>query len=502
MKITHVDRSGAPQAADLFGTLAALARDEVDDFPALRAHQRHPWHAFTVQVAALAMLQGESVTPLEDGDGWRALLHALAPPEAWELVVGDWSKPALLQPPADIEFDQKSFASTPDQLDTLLRTSRNHDLKSSRMAAGTDEDWLFSLVSVQTQDGRVGPGPGAFPISRMNGAHSARVAMSLRPAKDRPGTAFRRDLERLLKMRPQAERDAVSLGDVALVWTLPWDGSASLPFDRLDPLYIEICRRVRLVQKDGRIEAVLANSKTARIEAKALNGVTGDPWAPVEASGAKSWGISSQGFGYRKMVDLLDGAKIAPAPLARPDAADGEAGLTLRAAAVARGQGKTEGFHERVVPVPSAGVGLLRRSPDRVATVARERQERAGEAAGILRHALRVLAQGGPEKARADDDGTNVRITRFERLFDRDVDAAFFGEAFWAHAAATGEDAAHMAIWRAHLADMARTAFDGAVRAVPRSAMKRLRAEARARSVLDRRLRRFRNPDAVTGTSV
>ncbi len=33
----------------------ALAGDQVRDFPALRPHQRHPWHAFLVQLAAMAL---------------------------------------------------------------------------------------------------------------------------------------------------------------------------------------------------------------------------------------------------------------------------------------------------------------------------------------------------------------------------------------------------------------------------------------------------------------
>ena len=35
--------------------LAALAADTVRDFPALRPHQRHPWHAFLSQLAAIAL---------------------------------------------------------------------------------------------------------------------------------------------------------------------------------------------------------------------------------------------------------------------------------------------------------------------------------------------------------------------------------------------------------------------------------------------------------------
>ena len=36
-------------------TYAALMRDEVGSFPALRPHQRHAWHAFTVQLGAMAL---------------------------------------------------------------------------------------------------------------------------------------------------------------------------------------------------------------------------------------------------------------------------------------------------------------------------------------------------------------------------------------------------------------------------------------------------------------
>ncbi len=70
------------------------------------------------------------------------------------------------------------------------------------------------------------------------------------------------------------------------------------------------------------------------------------------------------------------------------------------------------------------------------------RAELAGGAARILRHALRVLAQGGPERARVDDSETDRRIARFERLFDRDVDAAFFDGAFWDHVAESSPDTA------------------------------------------------------------
>jgi CRISPR system Cascade subunit CasA len=48
---------GETVTANLPQLLVALGADQVRDFPALRPHQRHPWHAFLVQLAAIAILQ-------------------------------------------------------------------------------------------------------------------------------------------------------------------------------------------------------------------------------------------------------------------------------------------------------------------------------------------------------------------------------------------------------------------------------------------------------------
>lgn len=498
MEIRYQTRAGLPETGDLFAIFAALSRDEVDDFPALRAHQRHPWHAFLCQSATLALLRGNQTAVPDDDDGWRDLLTALAPERAWALVTDDWSEPALLQAPgleASLRKGGKR-AATPDGLDMLL-TARNHDLKGSRMAQAGDDDWLFALVSLQTQEGQMGA--GNYGISRMNGGYGARVALSLRPAGDRPGTAFRRDVARLLELRSRIEATSAAIGDVGLVWLLSWDGAGSLSFDRLDPYYVEICRRVRLVREDGRIAAVLANSKAPRIEAKALNGVTGDPWAPVEKGGAKSWGISSQGFGYRQMVRLLDEAEVELPPLARPGPGDGAVGLTLLASAVARGQGKTEGFHTRRIAIPRKAVGFMVSSAgrDRIAQVAKSRREEAASAARILRHALFILAQGGPDEARFDDEPTKARAARFERLYDLSVDHGFFDDGFWIHVEDSAPQTAHLRRWRDQLRDMATAALHAAETGLPRSDNRRLRAITRARSVFYGRMHRFVDPDAM-----
>ena len=324
-------------------------------------------------------------------------------------------------------------ARTPDALDMLL-TARNHDLKGARMIGAGDDDWLFALVSLQTQEGQMGA--GNYGISRMNGGYGARVGLGLRPPGGRPGAEFRRDLRRLIEIRPGIEATAEACGTLGLVWTEPWDGAASIPFGRLDPYYVEICRKVRLVRDDGALRAIVANSAAPRIEAKALKGMTGDPWAPTLADGTKSWGVGASGFGYRQMTTLLDREAIKLPPLAAPVVSEGRDGLVLHAAAVARGQGKTEGFHERRVPIPPKAARGLMASPeafDRVGHVAARRRDAAGTAQRILRHALVVLHQGGPspEAVRRDDDATGAKIRRWERALDVRIDAAFFDDAFW-----------------------------------------------------------------------
>ncbi|MES9906481.1 MAG: type I-E CRISPR-associated protein Cas7/Cse4/CasC [Sedimenticola sp.] len=47
--------SGEQSYYSLPGLFVAMQHDQIRDFPALRPHQRHPWHAFLVQLAAIAL---------------------------------------------------------------------------------------------------------------------------------------------------------------------------------------------------------------------------------------------------------------------------------------------------------------------------------------------------------------------------------------------------------------------------------------------------------------
>ena len=72
------------------GLLAALARDGVDTFPALRPHQSPAWHMFLVQLAALALHAAGTDAIPEDEETWARRLRGLTTDfpddEPWRLA--------------------------------------------------------------------------------------------------------------------------------------------------------------------------------------------------------------------------------------------------------------------------------------------------------------------------------------------------------------------------------------------------------------------------------
>ena len=490
------DGAGVLHDDSLFGVFAALARGEAWSFPALRPHQREPWHAFTVQVAALALIHGGRDDLPGDEATWRDLLIALTPDypdgEAWSLVVDDWTKPALLQPPVppSAKIADYKLVQTPDDLDILI-TSKNHDVKAERIAASSEEDWLFSLVTLQTYQGYSGRSPPTqffHGISRMNGGSASRMSLSIRPSGG-AGKAFKRDVLRLV-FDARARRDRRS-GE-GLVWLIPWDGTQKLDFTQLDEWYVEVCRRIRIQRSADTIKAFAAPSVVTRIAAKDLNGKTRDPWAPEKADGSTSVSPSERGLGYRQMTQLLDKERVTVPLLARLHESDDREGLAFVAAALVRGKGTTKGLHRRAVrtsrveEIEAFGdVEIL----DRVGAVAKERAGEAGEAGRRLRRALILLVQGGPDQARLDDDAAGRKVDAWMRRFDRLVDRVFFDDALWAEAA--GAAGSHRRDWRERLRGLADTVLADAADAAPRTEMRRIRAIARSRTMLDREMAKW-----------
>lgn len=481
------------------------AGDRIADFPALRAHQAPAWHMFLVQLAVLAALESGGELP-RTADDWRKALRKLAPgydrDEPWSLCVSDWQKPAFLQPPIEKEgsrVDYKRDIKTPDTLDVLV-TSKNHDLKGERMDNADAEDWVYALISLQTMEGFMGS--GNYGVMRMNGGFASRPMLRVSPRGLGIGGQWLRDVQTLLVHTDSWGGLAQSLGigtrdtTYKLLWMAPWDGATSSSLAHVHPLALEICRRIRLRESAvGRIEAMGATSKSARVDAGESKGVVADPWIPIdlrdEKKGIKAFTATSEGFGYRRIVALLDASQFKPALLQRPtvDEKRKHSSFTMTAAVLTRGQGKTEGFHLRQIEWgPSASL-VFANDEKRLVKRAQDFLDQASLAAGkVLRPALIQLIDGSADpnwKNPANDAlarpwlaGLDVKIDRY---FFVELDASF---------AAQETDEQASARWERVLSDLVRAVFNEASKGLPRKNEGRFLGEARARNLLESALKK------------
>ena len=105
--------------------------------------------------------------------------------------------------------------------------------------------------------------------------------------------------------------------------------------------------------------------------------------------------------------------------------------MQLVARAMVRGQGKTEGYHERIIPIghkgPKTKTAMLRRNSnatDDLDRIANLRIEEVGKVQRILSHAIQAfLARGDADKATPEQ--RNLARGWLNRL-DEIVDARFF----------------------------------------------------------------------------
>ena len=420
----------------LLEVYAALMVDQVEAFPALRPHQRHAWHAFLVQLAAMAMHRAGLTEPPVDAPDWLVLIRGLTPEypddEPWQLVVDDITRPAFMQPLAsspDLEKDYKGVVVTPDEMDMLV-TSKNHDLKASILSEAAADDWLFALVTLQTTEGY--GGRYNYGISRMPSGYGNRPAFSITPSA-RPGGHVRRDIDALLQHR-QAILDEHPVIDhgIGLLWVKPWDGTKAetLLMNQMEPFYIEVCRRVRLRQRAGRLEAIRANSLDRRIAD--IKGLTGDPWAPTGKSANQRDTppafLGLRKFGYERIVDGLFSPDWTEPRLLRLTQHDRDTGgsMQLVARGMVRGEGGTSGYHERVIPLRPKTAQIFGRGGNRqdMGDIARERIADIGKVKTILRHAIATFAAHGESSDTSPEQRS--RANPWSDKLDEIIDTGFF----------------------------------------------------------------------------
>jgi CRISPR system Cascade subunit CasA len=461
--------------------LHRLAQDNVLSFEALQAHQQQAWHSFLAQLAAMAVSREADGTMPSDVSEWQDALVGLADGKdaAWHLVVPDVSRPAFLQSPVPEgsldDAGYKADVPTPDQLDVLI-TSKSHDVKARRIRHPRPEHWIYALVTLQTMEGFLGR--GNYGIVRMNGGFGNRPLVGLTPDLSW-GERFRRDVD-VLRSEREALADRYTLDGPALLWTEPWDGAkeSAIPLDDCDPYFLEICRRIRFGLENGDLVCWRANTKGQRVDAPdSLNGDTGDPWTPIEKSGGKALTLPGEGFTYDRLQDIVfEGEYARPSALQFRDSDEGHVYLVARA--LVRGQGKTEGLHHRIVPVPDSTSSWLREKSRReqLAQRARDRVELVQDVErSVLYPAIGTLLGGGDTDAIEFED-----VGPWLDAFDRAVDARFF-ESLWASVGMSDTEALEQ--WQSLLWEEAQRQFEDAEDHAPASSTRFWRARSSARSI-------------------
>lgn len=515
------------------GLMADLSTDSIDHFPALRPHQVAFWHMFLVQLGALAMVRAGRTELPTDEETWRVLLRALTPDhpedEPWCLVVDDRSKPAFLQPAVPEGVLLGDEIETADGLD-LMVTARNHDIKHRIAWNGSAEDFVLALVTGQTADGYASP--RKYGIARMNRGYSSRVMLSLAPiapgksATVRPGKWFGRDMRILLETRERVlcNSPLYSESGIGLTWLAPWPEGQQLLIEELDIWFIEVCRRIRLQERKGRIVGLQGDSMTSRIAGKRHKGNLSDPWAPVSRQRKSNGDDESDepasltlreddDFDYERLTEILLSGKWTLPLLAYPGSFEGaHTPLAIVAMAVVRGQGKTGGYRSRIVPIDTTRTDLHLSEPlsrerlrilangqieaialfstalcDALAMVAAfkprsEEMKRTKEKAGKTKNKSAGYAWTRPARAQLGQFADSIFFAHLWRRFDADVAGP---------EAQRGEDLA----FARRLWDETQTLFEQHLPVMPCKTLFRPCAEARARRILDSRAVRTAYPE-------
>ena len=348
------------------GVLAGLDEGNVSGFPELRPHQEAPWHAFLVQIAALAQRATEARRPV-GASIWADRLRALsrlhgAGDHGWCLYTSSESDPAILQPADPGGLKWYTHATPDDGLDILVN-AKYHDRKFDVARRARPEHWLYALVTMQACAGY--DGPRLYQTVRINGAFASRTFLGTAPVDDvtgviDPSAWWRRDVDTLLSSRPRTAADPVAGSQrPALLWLVPWAERKQLALADLDPWFLDTPRRIRIIESmPGTLVIRRAGSIKPRIDAAKARGVTGDPWTAVHARDGKAFSLPGR-LNDRLLLDLLFGSNWTPPLCVRWDPPAASRRLAIVAHGVAKRDKKITGVHQRLVHLPPGAAEVL-----------------------------------------------------------------------------------------------------------------------------------------------
>ena len=495
--LTVISRQGDKRKVSLPELFSELERNDVADFPALLPHQRGPFHVFLVQLACHALETSGAAEHLPDPtpeepwkllgqhspDEWQQMIRGIVPgyfeqfpnDEPWCLVTNDLSKPAFLQCPVpDAKFTaSKSIIKRPDDLDLMI-SSKNFDIKSDTFQNAQTEDWFFALISLQTNSGFLGR--GNYSCARQNGGWAQRPIFTLQSSSS-PGARWGRDARVILSCKGSDE-DALfqvceNTDDKRLLWLDTWDGTTSYELSSLHPLFIEVSRRVRAINKNGKLFFKKAPSACPRIDIGKTCGNLGDPWEPI-VSDAKGVRVFSSSLDYANIAKIITGEEtIMPNLLIRfHKGIDNAKGLQLWCSALVKGQGKTEGYFERLIPVDAQ----KKHNRHDLWQAAQEMLNHADVAKrSVLAVAVARFLSCGHEGAgnnAIDWDSSVIKncLPRVRDRFEKDIDNKFF-EYFWTVCDGIQDgrvtDPNYLVPWQDYLRKLIRDCYQFAVSSLP-----------------------------------
>lgn len=491
-----IETPGEVRRTSLPGLLAALGRDEVLSYPALRRHQEDPFRVFLCQIAAASLARAGLTSPTQTEDFWREALLKLAEGQAsaWQLVVEDTTQPAFMQSPvpsaADFRAAYKPKAATADELD-VLATAKDHDVKIARSAASAAELWTYALITAQTTAGFFGQ--GNYGIVRMNGGFASRAIVSL-VSNPAPSPRFREETQISIECRSEALRGAFSFDadGTVLTWTKPWNRQQPIhSFRDLDPLFVESARPIRMVPTIAGLTALGATSKSNLIAAPD-NGDTGDPWTVLNTAdkkkGLSALTLSASGFTPERLTDILFEENYRLTRLQKPRGGEGAGPFTFSAAVLVRGQGTTDGFHSVHIPIPKrARLALFGRRAEKesLGKLAKDLLRDAGVIErSCLKTALFALCEGGPDSVDFNAREVGAWVDRLTADFCRAWEDEYF-PLLWRGAEPGADQLTLRGEWVRLLAQRARDTLRRAEEQVPVPSARKLRASVRAEGLLE-----------------
>lgn len=480
------------QGVSLPELLSLLGEDRVESLPSLQRHQEDAFHIFLCYLAGAVLDRQGRVEPRQSAGFWREGIRALTATEgcnnddAWTLVVDDTTRPAFLQPPAPsravFEQDYKPKAATPDALD-VLQTAKNHDIKASRGSPDEQEAWCYALLTLQSQIGFLGAGNQG--IARMNGGFGSRPCVGFIP-RHRFGARFLHDLPVLLHQRSTLLDEPYPYGSqgMVLLWLPPWDGETALPLTALDPFFLEIARRIRLLSDTNGYQAMSATASSTRIAAREQKGNLGDPWIPINSKTGGALTVPASGLTPELLRNLLfsdagfQAAAMQEAPVGRGSG-------WFSAAVLVRGQGTTDGFHEAAVRIPERARSVLfGKTPlrDRLATLSKNGLDMASAIQyRALQPALFALMEGGPKDINLEKREIGEWAKNAAAPFVQAWHPLYF-DWLWS-TLDQSDDSTAIKPWFDRLRRLAETALDQAIQRAPQRHSRGYRARIKARGM-------------------